>query len=271
MDKILISLFFLFSASLYAQSVHWIKTFPEAIFQAKKEKKPIFFVLSTHSNDIVNQIEKDKESVASINKNFIAIVSYKDKSDFIPRSIMKPTSPSMWFLAPDGNLLYQQQSYAGHVFLTELSRALMVVDKDMRKILEKMRLAKLPYKLNVDFKYYTKLNEAQRVAQKTKKPIFMLIGKNSCKYCVKLKKEVLIDYAILKDLEKNFVVLVHDANSPVSYRYNTPGIPAIWFLKADGEPLARPLVGYVPKKNLAKSMSKVKIEFKNKERLYDIY
>lgn len=262
MDKILITLLFMLSSTLYAQSINWVKTFPEATFQAEKEKKPIFFVFTTHANDMVKKIEKDKNLVLQINKNFIAVASYKDKSDFVPRTILKPTTPSMWFLAPDGNLLYAQQSYSGHIFFKELPRALGIVDKDFKDMLEKMRLAKLPYKLNVGFKYYTNLSEAQKVAKKVKKPIFMLIGRNSCKYCVKLKKEVLIDKKILKDLEKNFVVVVHDANIPIAYRYNTPGIPAIWFLKADGEPLSRPLVGFVPKINLTTSMSKAKLEFK---------
>ena len=262
MYKITLTLLFVFASALNAQTINWIKTFPEATSQAEKEKKPIFFVLTTHTNDVVKKIEKDKAAVDLINKNFIPIASYKDESDFIPRSIVNPTSPSMWFLAPDGNLLYQQNSYTGHVFLNELSRALVVVDKDMREMIEKMRLANLPYKLDVNFKYYTNLEEAQRVSKRVKKPIFMLIGRNSCKYCVKLKKEVLVDSKILSELEKNFVVLVHDANRPVAYKYNTPGIPAIWFLKDDGEPLARPLVGYVPKANLTTAMSNAKLEFK---------
>jgi len=262
MGKLSIAFFILLSTSLYAQGIQWVKTFPQAMYQAEASKKPIFFVLSDHSNDIVKKIEKDKNSVAYINKNFIAIVSYKDKSDFIPQSILKPTAPSMWFIAPDGNLLYQQQSYTGHIFLNELANALVVVDRDMKEMIEKMRLAKLPYKLNVDFKYYTNLNEAKEVSKKLHKPIFMLIGRSACKYCVKLKKEVLVDKAILENLEKNFVVLVHDANQPVAYRYNTPGIPAIWFLKENGEPLARPLVGFVPKKNLAIAIKNAKLEFK---------
>jgi uncharacterized protein YlzI (FlbEa/FlbD family) len=262
MFKSVILIALLVATSLNAETIHWMKTFPEAVVEAEKSKKSIFFVVSNHSDDIVKKIEKDKVAVENINKNFIAIVSYSDKSDFIPKNIIKPTTPSLWFLAPDGSLLYQQRSYDGHILLEGLDRALVIVDEDMKEMIENMRLAKLPYKLNVDFKYYTNLSEAQKVSQKLKKPIFMLVGRNSCKYCVKLKKEVLIDKGILKDLEKNFVVVVHDANLPVAYRYNTPGIPAIWFLKADGEPLSRPLVGFVPKANLASSMSKAKLEFK---------
>lgn len=262
MGKVVLIILVLLSSILSAQGIKWVKTFPEAMYQAEESKKPIFFVVSDHSNDIIKEIQKDKNSVAYINKNFIAMVSYKDKSDFIPQSIVKPTAPSMWFLAPDGNLLYQQQSYSGHIFLNELANALVVVDRDMREMIEKMRLKKLPYKLNVDFKYYTNLDEAKEVSKKLHKPIFMLIGRSACKYCVKLKKEVLVDKAILKDLRKNFVVLVHDANNPVAYRYNTPGIPAIWFLKENGEPFARPLVGFIPKKNLTTAMKNAKLEFK---------
>jgi hypothetical protein len=262
MFKISTLFLLLFVTSVYAEGIHWVKMFPEAIAQAEKYQKPIFFVVSNHSDDIVKKIEKDKVAVKAISENFIAIVSYKDKSDYIPHTIVNPVAPSMWFLAPDGNLLYQQRTYTGHIFLKELDRALVVVDNDMKNIVEKIRLANLPYKLNVDFKYYTNLSEAKKVSKKLKKPIFMLVGRNSCQYCVKLKKEVLIDKTILKDLEKNFVVVIHDANMPIAYRYNTPGIPAIWFLKADGEPLARPLVGFVPKVNLASSMSKAKLEFK---------
>jgi thioredoxin-related protein len=262
MGKILIALSIILSSSLYAQGINWVKTFPKAMKQAEASKKPIFFVLSNHSNDVVKKILQDKNSVAYINKNFIAMVSYEDKSDFIPQSIVKPTAPSMWFLASNGNLLYQQQSYDGQVVLEELINALMVVDRDMKDAIEKMRLRRLPYKLNVDFKYYTNLDEAKEVSKKVHKPIFMLIGRSACKYCVKLKKEVLVDKDILKDLQKNFVVLVHDANTPVSYKYKTPGIPAIWFLKENGEPFIRPIVGFIPKKNLTVVIKNAKLEFK---------
>lgn len=268
MFKIFIFIFLLLNITLFADKVNWIKTFPEAMQKSKENTKPIFFVLSNHKNDIVKEIEKDKEAVAFLNKNYVSFLSYKDKSDFIPRSILNPSVPSMWFLAQNGNLMYRQQSYDGHVYVSSLLRALIMVDSDMKRAIEKMRLSKIPYTLEVPFKYHIDMQSAQKASKASKKPIFMLIGRNSCKYCVKLKKEVLVDKAILKELEKEFVVLVHDANKPVDYRYNTPGIPAVWLLKENGEPLIRPLVGFVPKEKLTQAMSNAKLEFnKVKERI----
>lgn len=253
---------FLFALTLNAESITWVKTFPKATFAAQNMEKPIFFVLTDSKKDITKLIDKDKNAAVLINKNFIALVSYKDKSDFIPSSILSPTAPSVWFLAPSGNMMYQQDSYDGQSDLHTLSRTLTTVLNDMKNAREEMKLSQLPYKLHVPFKYYTNLEEAEKVSKATKKPIFMLIGRSACQYCRKLKKEVLSDKIILKSLEKEFVVLVHDANYPVSRRYQTPGIPAIWFLTSDGQPYAQPLVGLVPKARLTKAMSNAKLEFK---------
>ena len=102
---------------------------------------------------------------------------------------------------------------------------------------------KAPYGLNVDFKYYTNLEEAISKSAQVHKPIFTFVGRTNCKYCKILKKNALSDKRVLARLEKDFVVLVLDANKRVPNKYYTPGVPAIWFLSSDGEPLFQAIVG----------------------------
>jgi len=262
MGKGLLVSLLLTGALLQAATIEWIEKFPTATFKAQESKKPILFVVTTHKNDITKKIEKDSFAVEMIKNRFIPVVSYKDSSGFIPRSIYKPTAPSIWFLQPTGTIMYKQSSYEGHVLLEDLDTALTIVNRDVLNRLEYERMSKLPYVLDVDFPYYTNLQEAEKASAKSKKPIFLLVGRNTCKYCVKLKKEVLVEPSVMKRLEKEFVVLVLDANKPVPYAYRTPGIPAVWFLDSEGKPFGSPLVGFVPKEKLTAKMSQVKQELK---------
>lgn len=262
MSKILLLLSIIFLGSAFADGVNWVRSFPEATSQAIKSQKPIFFVLNSHKNDLVKEIEKEKEIVAFLNKKYISLLTYKEDGGYLPRTLVQPTAPSMWFLTPGGKLMYQQQAYNGHVDMELLPKALVMVDADLKQAIVQMKQAKKPYTLDVKFKYYTDLEEAKKASKASKKPIFMLVGRNSCKYCVKLKKDVLVDKQILADLEKNFVVMVHDANRPLDYQYSTPGIPAIWFLDENAQALSRPLVGFVPKQKLSGAMKYIQTELK---------
>lgn len=252
--KIIVALL-LCVVTLSAQKIEWYHSFPKASKASNEELKPIFFVLTTTTNDMTKVIEKDATAVSLISHNFIPFVSYKDKSDFIPQSIYKPEVNSVWFLSAFGNPLYQQQSTKGHVDLSNLSQALVWVDKDIKHRIEKEKLRNTPYEFHANFKFYTDIEEGKKVAAKQKKPLFLLIGRTACQYCRKLKKEVIYDPEVMKTIEKNYVLVVHDARFSVPYRYQTPGIPAIWILDAQGKPLMRPFVGFVPKDRLLQAIT----------------
>lgn len=239
---------------LQAQKIQWIHTFPKASKAAQEQAKPIFFVLTITNNDLTKKIEQDTVAVKLISKNFIPFVSYQDKSDFVPQSLYKPDVNSLWFLSPVGNPLYQQQSTVGHVYFQDLDNALVIVTKDMQARKEQARLERTPYEFHANFKFYTDLQEAEKVAKKTKKPIFMLVGRTSCQYCRKLKKDVLYDPEVLKTIEKNYILVVKDARFSIPYKYHTPGIPAIWFLDENGNALSQPFVGFVPKERLLQAI-----------------
>ena len=121
-----------------------------------------------------------------------------------------------------------------------------------------------PYGLNVDFKYYTNLEEAMKKSSQVDKPIFTFVGRENCKYCKILKKNALSDKRVLSSLEKDFVVLVLDANKRVPNKYYTPGVPAMWFLSSDGEPMFQAIVGAREANDLLNAFGVVKTTYSKK-------
>jgi thioredoxin-related protein len=104
-------------------------------------------------------------------------------------------------------------------------------------------------------------------AQKEGKPIMFIISRDTCRYCILLKDTTLKDEKVVKALNKDFISSVAWINEkdfiPEELRYNTPGLPGIWFLQPDGEPMFNPLMGYVEKEKFLEALGIVKEEFKN--------
>lgn len=260
MGKIFFVVMVMIATLLEAKQIAWVHTFAEASKQSNEQKKPIFFVVTTTKDDLTYTIEEDTTAVKLIEKNFIPLVAYKDKSDFIPTMLYKPDVNSLWFLAPNGMPLYQQQSTQGHIMLHDLNWALVRVHKDMQRNLERERLRNTPYEFHADFQFYTDLQAAKKASKASGKPIFLLVGRTACQYCRKLKKEVLYDPEVLKTIEKNYELVVLDARFSIPYKYQTPGIPAIWFLDSNGDALEPPFVGFVEKERLLGAMRSKKTQ-----------
>ena len=110
MRKIII-LALLLTSALMANQINWAKDYNSAIETAKKEHKPVMFVISRHTCKYCVILEKttfsDNRVIKALNKDFISVVSYTDEGDYIPAGMYQGSTPSTWFLLSDGNPMYQ--------------------------------------------------------------------------------------------------------------------------------------------------------------------
>jgi len=121
MKKIIVALtLVLFSLNLYSAEIKWEKDFFSAIKKAKKENKPIMFVISRHSckycTILADTTFKDKKFVDTINKDFVAVKAYAEagSKDYIPAYLYVNSTPTTWFLYKNGLSLYPN-SVAGAI------------------------------------------------------------------------------------------------------------------------------------------------------------
>ena len=137
MRKIFLLLVALFATSLMANEFHWAKDFKSGISQAVKEKKPVLFVISSHSCPYC--IKLDKETLSNpkianiISKDFIAVRSWTDLRDYIPMELAQQTPglPGIWFLLPNGDPMYQP--LLGYVQKEDFLRVLATVKAEFDK------------------------------------------------------------------------------------------------------------------------------------------
>jgi len=110
MVKFYISMLFVLSTSLIAESINWAKDYKSGIAQATKEQKPVMFVVSRHSCKYCVILEQNTFSnprvISKLNKEFISIISYTDERDYIPRGMYTGGTPTTWFLASDGQPMF---------------------------------------------------------------------------------------------------------------------------------------------------------------------
>jgi thioredoxin-related protein len=125
----------LISSALMAGEIQWAKDFDSGIKQATAEKKPVFFIISKTTCPPCIRLKettfKDEEVVKELNTNFVAIISYVDKDDFIPRELSVPYTPSLWFLNSDGTPRYEP--LVGAVGAKSFLKALDIVKQDFKE------------------------------------------------------------------------------------------------------------------------------------------
>ena len=111
MRKILLYIALLFVTNVMANEIHWEKDFGSGIAKATKESKPVLFVFSRHSCKYCVILEKttfaSPKVIEALNKDFISIISYSDENDYTPRELWRPGTPTIWFLYPNGQAMYQ--------------------------------------------------------------------------------------------------------------------------------------------------------------------
>ena len=110
LKKIILTMF-LIGASLGASEINWAKDFESGIKESTAKGKPVLFVLSRHTCKYCVILDettfKDKKVIEALNKDFVSIISYTDENDYTPKELWRPGTPSLWFLMPDGEPMYQ--------------------------------------------------------------------------------------------------------------------------------------------------------------------
>lgn len=92
------------------------------------------------------------------------------------------------------------------------------------------------------------------------KPMLFVFSRHTCKYCVLLEKTTFHDPKVIEALNKDFVSVVSytDERDYTPRGLMTPGTPALWFLKPDGQPMFQPIMGAIDSVNFLKALSIVK-------------
>jgi len=102
-------------------------------------------------------------------------------------------------------------------------------------------------------------------ATKQNKPVLLIVSSTKCKYCLLLDKTTLHDPKVIKALNSDFIAVRAWVNKgeyvPSAIVQNTPGLPGIWFLFPNGDPMYQPLLGYVKTDNFLQALGIVKQEF----------
>jgi len=135
MRNIFISLMLIFATSLMANEIKWAKDFESGIASAMKENKPVLFVFSRHTCKYCVILEKTTLSnetvIKKLNKNFISIVAYSDDNDAMPKELWRPGTPTIWFLKPNGEPMFQP--LMGAVDAKNFIKVLDIVKKEFDK------------------------------------------------------------------------------------------------------------------------------------------
>ena len=117
------------TSSLTASEIKWAKDFESGINEATKINKPVLFVFSRHSCHYCKVLDEttfqDAKVIAALNKDFVSIISYTDENDYTPRELWRPGTPTLWFLKPDGEPLFQP--LVGAVDAENFLKALAIV------------------------------------------------------------------------------------------------------------------------------------------------
>lgn len=136
MRKLLLIAALLLTTILAADEIHWAKDFKSGIEQATKENKPVLFVFSRHTCKYCVVLEKttfsDPRVIKELNKDFVSIIAYSDEGDYMPQELWRPGTPTIWFLKPNGEPMFQP--LMGAVREDAFLQALGIVKKEFSKI-----------------------------------------------------------------------------------------------------------------------------------------
>jgi len=122
-----------------AGEINWAKDFKSGIEQATKENKPVLFVFSRHTCKYCVILEKttfsDPRVINELNNNFVSIIAYSDENDAMPQELWRPGTPTIWFLKPNGQPMFQP--LMGAVKEDAFLQALDIVKKEFSQINKK--------------------------------------------------------------------------------------------------------------------------------------
>jgi len=135
MYKILLFITLLFATTLMADEIHWEKDFKSGIKNAMSQNKPVMFVYSRHTCKYCVVLEKttfsDAKVTTGLNRDYVSIISYSDENDYLPRELWRPGTPTIWFLYPNGQPMFQP--LMGAVDAGNFLKAMSIVKEEFEK------------------------------------------------------------------------------------------------------------------------------------------
>jgi uncharacterized protein YyaL (SSP411 family) len=104
----------MFSGAVAAKKtdkINWSSGYKMALSKAKKENKPVLFIISRHTCKYCVVLEEnalsDAEVIKTLNENFVMSTAYTDDGDYYPRELWQGGTPMIWFLLPSGEPMFQ--------------------------------------------------------------------------------------------------------------------------------------------------------------------
>lgn len=132
--KVLITSILLWGAA-YAADMSLEKDYASALTKAKMTKKPVMYVVSSHNCRYCMILEKntlnDPKVIDALNRDFVSSIAYLDGGDRVPRDLITGGTPTIWFLKPDGEPLFQP--LMGAIDAENFVKALAIVRDEYKK------------------------------------------------------------------------------------------------------------------------------------------
>lgn len=94
-----------------AAGINWEKDYAAALQKSKELNRPVMFIVSSHTCRYCVILEKETLSdpavVEAVNKDFVSAIVYTDDNDFFPNELFTGGTPTIWFLEPSGEPMFQ--------------------------------------------------------------------------------------------------------------------------------------------------------------------
>jgi len=116
MKKFLLLLFFI--SSLWSSDIHWPSDYKEALFQAKKEHKLVYILITSDACQWCRKFESTTLQNTQIKKrlfkNYVPIHLSRDRNQ-IPKKFKTAPVPRHYFTNAEGKILYSSLGYRDEV------------------------------------------------------------------------------------------------------------------------------------------------------------
>ena len=100
-------------------------------------------------------------------------------------------------------------------------------------------------------------------AKKLHRPIFFVVSRHTCRWCVHLERTTFRDPKVIDTLNRDFVNVVAytDERDFIPRDLYTPGTPTLWFLDEGGDPLFQPIPGAIGAEDMVRAARIVEEEY----------
>lgn len=124
--------------TMFASGIKWEKDYSSGVKMAKALNKPMFFVISSHTCRFC--IIYDKSSLSNpkvaekLNRDFVNVIAYVDDNVPFPDDLYVGGTPATWFIAPNGEPMFQP--LMGAIEPEKLQKALDLVKVEHTKAIK---------------------------------------------------------------------------------------------------------------------------------------